>query len=1100
MTSRAPQSFISDSHLSYVVARWSREHRALKVVVTNNHHIWQMQEELALFLPPDQHSRIITFPDWETLPYDQISSHRNITGRRIQALYQLTQTPDPILITSVNASGYRVVPRSFIIQECMIHRVGDRLSTEQFRAHMLEKGYNEVGEVADVGQFAIRGSILDVMTTHQADFGYRIELFDNEIDSIRHLDISSNRSAQPIERIHILPSKEYVLTPASQKEAMARIPEFPEHLQAEARQLLGHVNQIGGAEYYMPLFHSKLETLSSYLPDQYTQVQDINYLEAVKNTQAQVHEAYQRQIDQNRPVIKPECLLDRQTDVPTDKIIFQIEPTEAQLDCLPLPRLNEKTQSEVLATLREKHTEVVIYAQNQSRIENLFHCLHSVTTPCVIDKRIPGQITITQGNLHTGLIDVARDCVLISENDILGRLLNVGKSRERRKRLIEDNIEHWEVGTLIVHRDYGIGKFLSFTSIKRDGHEGDYLVLAYQGEDRLYVATGQFHLLSRYIGPKIKHTQLARLDGKKWTQKKKKAIEHADQLAEKLLAQHAKRQAYPAEKCVVSSQDYAKFCEYFPYTETEDQLKAIECILGDIRQSKAMNRLLCGDVGFGKTEVAMRAAFVAAMSGLQVAVLAPTAILAQQHYHTFTQRFGPFPLRIAQLSRLGVGKDRESIKESLRQGCIDIIVATHSLLQPDIQFKNLGLLVIDEEHKFGVKQKELMGHMATHAHTLAMSATPIPRTLHMSLAKLRDISVIATPPKNRQAICTFVEEYSDRIVKEAIQREFNRGGQCYVIHNDIRSLAIIKDNINALLPQIRVRVMHAKQSKSELEHTMVQFQKGEFDCLLATTIVESGIDISNANTMIINRADQLGLSQIHQLRGRVGRSHHQAYAYLLTPSQESMTDTAIARMKTIAKQKHLGAGLNIALEDLEIRGAGDLLGKSQSGSVEEMGLSLYSQLLRQATQKARGEVETKESSQIEIDLGLKTNIPDTYIKDFSKRLNYYRLISCAENGKILEEVRKELEDFYGMMPDSINQLIEQRKIQHIACRWSIQALKKSEESIEMCISDQKKLLDLVKHFHEKKLDIRILNQKVKILNITDSVDSITHRIQEILTQ
>ena len=1096
--SKVTQTFINHSHFSYAVAKMvtQNQDKALQIIVENNHQVWQMQQELSIFLPQAQNKRVTTFPDWETLPYDQISAHRDITANRIRSLYQLTQTKSPVLITSINASMYKVVPKSFIIKECLLYAVGDNLCTEDFRKHMLEKGYVEVSEVSDTGQFAIRGAILDVMTTNSEEHGYRIELFDDEIDSIRHLDITSNRSSKPIEHIQLLPSKEYVLTKASQKQGEENIKTLPSHCHKEAKQLLSRINHITGIEYYLPLLHNELTTLSEYMPDDHLIIKSLHNQEKTAHLIQAAQLAYQRQIDQNRPVVKPERLLAKATTQAC--VHYDINNDQTNSEFTPLPELiaadKEKGQYAQLETLFKKHRHVLIFAQNKPRMENLYHCLNTTKTPCVIQENkndgIDGflatkknHIMIAQGNLVSGMIDHKKDCVFISENDILGRILNVRTSRQKKKRLIEDNIEHWEMGTLIVHRDYGIGKFLEFTTIERDGNESDYLVLAYHGDDKLYVATSQFHLLSRYIGPKIKTAQLSRLDGKKWNQKKKKAMEHADQLAQKLLSQHAKRQTQKADQLAVSEQDYAKFCEYFPYTETDDQMKSIECVLQDIKKNKAMNRLLCGDVGFGKTEVAMRAAFVAAMSGHQVAILAPTAILAKQHYDTFTQRFSPFPIRVEQLSRLGANSARDNIKKSLQDGSIDIIIATHSLLQPDIQFKKLGLLIIDEEHKFGVKQKELMGSMATHAHTLAMSATPIPRTLHMSLAKLRDISVIATPPKNRQAICTFVEQYSDQIVKEAIEREYNRGGQCYLIHNDIRSLAIIKDNITAMLPQIRIRIMHAKQSKTELEHTMVNFQKGEFDLLLATTIVESGIDIANANTMIINRADLLGLSQIHQLKGRVGRSHHQAYAYLLTPKKESMTETALARMKTIAKQKHLGAGLNIALEDLEIRGAGDLLGKSQSGSVEEMGLSLYSQLLKQATQKATGQSISTSSSQIDIDLRLKTSIPETYIKDFSKRLNYYRLISCAENTDTLNEIKQELEDYYGMMPESMICLIEQRKIQQLASQYAIQSIKVNGQALEITVTDHPSMLKLLEKLHQMDHNIRILGQKIKILNI-----------------
>ena len=493
-----------------------------------------------------------------------------------------------------------------------------------------------------------------------------------------------------------------------------------------------------------------------------------------------------------------------------------------------------------------------------------------------------------------------------------------------------------------------------------------------------------------------------------------------------------------------------------------------------------MNRLLCGDVGFGKTEVAMRAAFVCAYSGHQAAILSPTTLLTKQHLETFKQRFSHFPIKIAMISRLTSKEEQNTHKRMLKSGEIDIVIATHGLLQPDIEFKNLGLFIIDEEHKFGVKQKELIKAISSKAHTLAMSATPIPRTLHMTMAKLRDITIIATPPKNRQAIQTFVEVYADHIVQEAIQREHQRGGQCYVIHNDIRSLAIIKENITRLLPEINCRIMHAKQPKKILEETMISFQQGDFDVLLATTIVESGIDIPGANTIIIQRADLLGLSQIHQLRGRVGRSHHQAYAYLLTPDPKYMTEEGCARMKTISKQKQLGSGLNIALEDLEIRGAGDLLGKKQSGTAEEVGLSLYNEMLAKATQKRQGEPDQVSSAQIEIDLGINCSLPETYIKDFTSRLNFYRIISCAEDSETLTSIKLTLEDQYGVLPEKTSNLLEMRKIQQQASTMGINKIAAKDKHIDIWIESAHSLKRLLTETTIGQHEIRIINNKIRI--------------------
>ena len=755
---------------------------------------------------------------------------------------------------------------------------------------------------------------------------------------------------------------------------------------------------------------------------------------------------------------------------------------------LALPDLYVQSQTfehnKALQNIYHSYAKLVIYAPRPERAENLYHCLHSTSMPCQLtiastQAQTEAKILIRTGSLRSGFICLNTQTVYISENDLLGRLLD-DKPTEKPRNAQVEQVENWQVGSLIVHRDFGIGRFDAFTTINRDGKDSDFLVLAYADEDKLYVGTNQFHLLSRYIGPQQKSIALTSLTGKKWQAKKQKALENADLFAEKLLSQHALRQHALAQSLTVAPHDLAQFCERFPYTETPDQKAAIDVILEDIQRTTPMNRLLCGDVGFGKTEVAMRAAFVCAFSGHQAAILAPTTLLTKQHFETFSQRFAPFPIRIAMLSRLTSKAEQDSLKQALSEGKIDIIIATHGLLQPDITFKNLGLFVIDEEHKFGVKQKELIQSISSHAHTLAMSATPIPRTMHMTLAKLRDISIIATPPKNRQAVQTFIHVYTDDLVKDAILREFQRGGQCYVIHNDIQALALIQDNILGMLPHIRCRIMHAKQSKAILQETMRHFQQGHFDVLLATTIVESGIDIPNANTIIIQRADLLGLSQIHQLRGRVGRSHHQAYAYLLTPPQAYMTEEGRARMHTLSKQKSLGSGLNIALEDLEIRGAGDLLGKKQSGNAEAVGLSLYNTMLARAARKRMGLPDTESSSHIEVDLGLNAHIPERYIRDFASRLHYYRLISCAETADCLQRIRSELEDRYGMMPESTVHLFNTRAIQQLALGLHIVKIMVRPTAHDLWLTEPHHCKHVLQHTAIAQEPLRIIGKKIRI--------------------
>ncbi len=1045
---------LHDTHLSYLIAQrcMSSTDQGICIILDNNNKMTQTLNELKTFLPTALHRRLFVLPDWETLPYDHINAHKEIINRRIQTLYGISQTPAPILLMSALSYSMRLPPKSFIIRESFVCAVGQTMSVEGFRSLMLAKGYDEVKEVSDVGQFAIRGSILDMILSDHTQTGYRIELFDDEVDSIRLLDVANHRSHTPLESIDILPNREYLYTHDASKICQQREALCPEYLRDDLRKKLKNLTLLSGIDYYLPFLHAALDSIHDYLPANTLYIAQNKIDEITKEIHAYMHERYQAQIQMNRPVAHPDSLCHQTTASLLPHLCFYVidQPSMVSSAVL-LPALNDDEhtfdQNVALHELFSNTPSMRIYAPNAARAENLYHCLKSDSLPFTLvsddpsslfDQRDSDSAIITTGRLRTGFICLQTHTAYISENDFLGRIIDYDESMHASKSSFNaEQVENWQVGTLIVHRDYGIGRFQALTTLTRDGQPSDFLVLEYANEDKLYVATNQFHLLSRYIGPQSKKIHLTSLAGKKWHIKRQKAIENADLFADKLLSQHAVRAASVASSLQVSEHDLAQFCEYFPYTETPDQKKAIDVILGDISKTKAMNRLLCGDVGFGKTEVAMRAAFVCAFSGHQVAILAPTTLLVKQHLETFKQRFDHFPIRLAMLSRLASQAQQTKLKDQLRNGEIDIVIATHGLLQPDIRFKSLGLLVIDEEHKFGVKQKELIQSISSSAHTLAMSATPIPRTLHMTLAKLRDISIIATPPKNRLSIQTFVYEYQEPILKEALLREHQRGGQSYVIHNDIQTLSLIQENINRLLPSIRCRIMHAKQKKTILEQTMLSFQQGHFDVLLATTIVESGIDIPNANTIIIQRADLLGLSQIHQLRGRVGRSHHQAYAYLLTAPQSQMTEEGLARMRTVAKQKALGSGLNVALEDLEIRGAGDLLGKKQSGTAEEVGLSLYNEMLEKATRKRMGLADQASSALIDIDMGVVALIPDSYIKDYASRLSYYRAISCAETDGALEEVRNALQDRFGMLPEPLVNLFSLRKTQQLALALGI---------------------------------------------------------------
>lgn len=1096
----SPIQAIHNSHLSYQLShRCERDNNVpFCIVVQNNSQVTQLSEELRIFLSTSAQQRILTLPDWETLPYDSVNAHRHLATIRIRTLYHLTQSKNPILICSLAAMSQRLIPREFVINQCFICRVGDTMTVSTFRSLMLEKGYDEVPEVSDTGQFAIRGAILDVILSEHSALGFRIELFDDEIDSIRRLDVTTNRSDTPIPSIEILPSREYLNKQPEQANIEKTRSHCPPHLQAELQKLLRQPSHINGVEYYLPFLHASLDNIEHYLPEK-TQF----IIPSKLNTQwpqewKSIEAAFTRQLNQNRPVAMPTSLYSDPMELLSAQSVqtYNVESIDNESEqTTRLPGLvshpKQKHPYQALSNFVNTQPQTTLFAHNRSRSENLQQALQSDEIIAkLIDKTDDSiqdnSLCIQTGPLRQGFICTKTNAAFISENDLIGRIINHHQAVTKPR--IDQAIEDWEVGTIIVHRDYGIGRFLEFRTIERDDTTSDFLVLEFADGDKLFVATQQFHLLSRYVGPKVKAVILTKLGGKRWQIKKKKAIENADIFAKSLLDQHALRHAQTAPKISISGADLAQFCEYFPYTETEDQLKSIDVILDDINKKKAMNRLLCGDVGFGKTEVAMRAAFATVFSGYQAAFLAPTTVLAQQHLNTFNDRFGHFPIKVATLSRLMTKQQQTLVKKELAEGKIDIIIATHSLLGKEISFANLGLLIIDEEHKFGVKQKEMIQAIGARSHVLAMSATPIPRSLHMSLAKLRDMSIIATPPKNRQSITTFVDVYNETMVREALTREIQRGGQCYVIHNDIRSLEIIKETLQRLLPQAQCRIMHAKQSKVILEQTMIDFQKGLFDILLATTIIESGIDIANANTILLLRADLLGLSQIHQLRGRVGRSHHQAYAYLFTPPAEQMTSEGRARIATIKKQKQLGAGLNIAIEDLEIRGAGDLLGKKQSGNAEEVGLTLYSDMLKSAAKRLSGETESVENTQIDIDLGLDMHIPKHYIRDFAKRLYYYRAISRCEDHNTLHAMQDSMEDQFGILPKPVANLLIHREVQIRAAGFGVSRILDKTDYSECQMQNPEALRKLASTSKLSHCVIRIVGTAIRVIKQGKKID------------
>ncbi len=994
------------------------------IIMPDIRHARAISEHLVCFQPELQ-QRVICLPDWETLAYDALATDNAITAERLQALYQLSMHKTPVLVTTTQVLMAKIIPASFVQKNSFILKVGDTLSPIAFREMMLKKGYTETREVQQVGDFAIRGAILDAYL-YRANRAIRAELFDDEIDSIRKLDVESQLSSDLMREVQLLPNQEYTFQDNATliKERVETFFE-PDAMEHPLIKNLLQARSFAGIEYYLPILHEKLNTIWDYLPTTTHFYVFDNWQHDINKKHADIFKRYQTQLQKQLPALTPNALFleldflnNKIAKYPNTTIVYKENSVDGSLPDIRI-HPHEDNAVGVLKKLTSTH-KVTIYAKDTVRLQNIQHSLSAH------DNTILKKLTCTIGPITQGFMYHQHKLAVVAENDLLLKT-EQSQIQEPTKALLPI-MDDWQPGTLLVHRDYGVGKFATFTRIEQNAKQQDFLVLTYANEDKLYVSVNHLHLVNKYVGKSVQDTQLDQLGSKKWSQRKKKAYEACEDLAAQLLENHALQKGSGAPSCVVDETTYTKFCEDFPYQTTPDQQNTIDQVRHDLSHTHTMDRLICGDVGFGKTEVAIRAAFIVIEAGYQVALLTPTTLLASQHFRTFSERLSPYPIHTCLLSRLTSSSQSNKDIADIAQGKMDMVIATHKLLSGKITFKRLGLIIIDEEHRFGVKQKEMINAIKKKAHILSLSATPIPRTLHLALSSVRDMSIIQTAPKNRRAIRTFIQHYDENTVQEAIQRELARGGQVYLLHNDIQQHAKIQENIEIMLPNVRITNIHGRLNKAQLEATMIAFANQMYDVLICTTIVESGIDIPNANTIIMHRADKLGLSQIHQLKGRVGRSNQQAYAYLLTPDEKLMTKDAQARMHTIKKHQGLGAGYFIATEDLEIRGAGDLLGSKQTGHMQQIGMDMYVKLLRKAQYALRNEhnKDTIKHTECEIETSIDTTIPDTYILDIVTRLRYYRKIRLVENKEELQSIQNELQDKFGLLPKSVSALCKQR--------------------------------------------------------------------------
>ncbi|WP_329835411.1 transcription-repair coupling factor [Stenotrophomonas geniculata] len=1048
---RAPAS---PTALAWYLAQAARAHDApLLVIARDNHGANQLEADLQTLLGGDPALPVVAFPDWETLPYDRFSPHPDIISQRLSALHRLPSLKRGLVIVPVQTLLQQLAPRSYVIGGSFDLKVGQRLDLEAEKRRLESAGYRNVPQVMDPGDFAVRGGLLDVFPMG-SDEPLRVELLDEDIDSIRAFDPESQRSLDKVEAVHMLPGREVPMDEASIARVLAALRERfdVDTRRSSLYQDLKSGLAPAGVEYYLPLFFERTATLFDYLPDGSLPVVCAGAYEASVAFWAQTGERYeQRRHDVERPLLppsalylSPELLRERLNDAPRIEVWSADHARIADAHALgdqPLPPLpvaaREAPAGDALKSFLGHYPgRVLIAADSPGRREALLEVLQAAELKPPVVADLPAfladdaRFAIAVAPLEDGFaLDDPRIAVLTERQLFPERAGSTRRTRRagREPEAIIRDLGELTEGAPIVHEDHGVGRYRGLIAMDVGGMPGEFLEIEYAKGDRLYVPVAQLHLISRYSGASAETAPLHSLGGEQWSKAKRKAAEKVRDVAAELLEIQARRQARAGLALQVDRAMYEPFAAGFPFEETPDQLAAIDATLRDLASSQPMDRVVCGDVGFGKTEVAVRAAFAAASAGKQVAVLVPTTLLAEQHYRNFRDRFADYPLKVEVLSRFKSTKEIKAELEKVAAGTIDVIVGTHRLLQPDVKFKDLGMVIVDEEQRFGVRQKEALKALRANVHLLTLTATPIPRTLNMAMAGLRDLSIIATPPPNRLAVQTFITQWDNALLREAFQRELARGGQLYFLHNDVESIGRMQRELSELVPEARIGIAHGQMPERELEKVMLDFQRQRFNVLLSTTIIESGIDIPNANTIIINRADRFGLAQLHQLRGRVGRSHHRAYAYLITPDRRAITPDAEKRLEAIASMDELGAGFTLATHDLEIRGAGELLGEDQSGQMAEVGFSLYTELLERAVRSIKqGKLPDLDAGEevrgAEVELHVPALIPEDYLPDVHTRLTLYKRISSARDSDALRELQVEMIDRFGLLPDAAKHL------------------------------------------------------------------------------
>ncbi|OZI38299.1 transcription-repair coupling factor [Bordetella genomosp. 10] len=1042
--------------------------RPLVILTADPLEAQRLAEEIRLFAPA---LRVRQLPDWETLPYDAFSPHHDLISQRLQTLDALMHRAVDVLTVPITTALYRLPPPSFMAAYTFSFKQRDKLDEAALRAQLTLANYTHVTQVTAPGEFCLRGGLIDLFPMGSV-VPYRIDLFDDEIESIRAFDVDTQRSLYPVNQVQLLPGREFPMDEEARNRFRARFREVFEGDPSRAVPYrdIGTGIAFAGVEYYLPLFFEEVATLFDYLAPGTITVTLGDIDEAMRRFGQDTASRYEfLKSDRERPVLPPASLfLDGEGLFGHLKQFERLALTAdgKHPDIGPAPdvavtRRADDPVNRLRAVVESGHWRVLLCADSAGRRETLSQMLGEFdlrpdAEPASIDdfRASNSELALLAAPLTAGFSLPGERVAFITENDLYpgqGAATRRGHRAQERASNVEAmvrDLSELREGDPVVHAQHGIGRYHGLVNMDMGEGEMEFLHLEYANGSTLYVPVSQLHVIARYSGADPEAAPLHQLGSGQWDKARRKAAKQVRDTAAELLDLYAKRAAREGYSFKLPLNDYEAFAEGFGFEETADQAAAIQAVILDMTSGKPMDRLVCGDVGFGKTEVALRAAFLAVANGKQVALLCPTTLLAEQHAQTFSDRFADWPVRVVELSRFRSAKEISAAIQGINSGGVDIVIGTHKILSKDVQFKQLGLVIIDEEHRFGVRQKEALKSLRAEVDVLTLTATPIPRTLGMSLEGIRDFSVIATAPQKRLAIKTFVRREDGSTIREALLRELKRGGQAYFLHNEVETIHNRRARLEELVPEARIAVAHGQMAERELEQVMKGFYQQRFNVLLCTTIIETGIDVPSANTIVIHRADRFGLAQLHQLRGRVGRSHHQAYAYLLTPGEDAITSNAKKRLEAIQAMEELGSGFYLAMHDLEIRGTGEVLGESQSGNIQEVGFSMYTEMLNEAVRALKAgeepDLDAPFNAACEVNLHTPALLPSDYCADVHARLAVYKRLSHAENDDEVIRIQEELIDRFGKLPEAATTLLATHRLRLAAVALGIVKIDASE--------------------------------------------------------